>query len=96
MKPTTATFCFFDARHDKLCVKFFYDDCGKPIHVIVTVKNTDRRVDNRKGRYKACMTHCLELIRASEGKKPATQFAVNRKAEAVEPWPLRIHECEEV
>jgi hypothetical protein len=58
-------------------VTFLYTD-GQPTRIVVEFGTDRRSFDNRKGRWKPCMTHVKELIGECVGKPEKNEFAKQR------------------
>lgn len=76
MKLTKAHFNFKDSTLGDILVLWLADNC-----VEVWVKGKRHRVENPKGQYKPCVTHCRDLIRHVTYQPPVTEFAKRRQKE---------------
>jgi hypothetical protein len=89
----------FDFRQPKsagidVTVRFTYDR-GKPELVVVFDVEAGEQIhiiNNRDGRYKACITHAAEIVRLLQRKKPATEFAKQRTKAAAKPELKLVHD----
>jgi hypothetical protein len=78
MKINAAHFTYLDRTHGMIRVVFAYDGEGKPEEITVTMRDESFRIENAKGEWKPCVTHCQDLIRMKLGRKPKTPFAERR------------------
>lgn len=96
LKCQVADFDFFNKSGEvDVTVRFCYED-NKPSTVSVFLRDYDgvyHVIDNRDGRYKACMTHATEIVSLLQRKKPKSEFAKQR-TKAQKP-ALKVHEPDE-
>lgn len=81
------SYFYFNDGETQYCVAF------EPQDRSVLVSKDQRevmRLDNKRGQYKPCATHCIDLIRTAQAKKPRSEFAARRRRSAKPRLKIKV------